>query len=111
MAAACGRARAALPHLISLPARATIMSFHDFLGGIRLFAAPQATHRRVSRARLLVVESLESRLALSALIQVKLETTDTSGNPISSIAPGGDFVLRATVQDVRPDPQGVFAAY
>jgi hypothetical protein len=90
---------------------APIMSSFDFLGLRRLFAVPEGARRRVAHARSLVVESLESRLALSALIQVKLETTDTSGNPISSIAPGGDFVLRATVQDLRPDPTGVFAAY
>ena len=49
-------------------------------------------------------------------VRISLETTDLSGNPISSIATGGRFQVRMYVEDVRvapPDPTrtGVFAAY
>ncbi len=51
----------------------------------------------------------------SPQMRVELTTTDTSGNPISSIAQGSDFLLLATVTDLRPasggDPRGVFASY
>jgi len=57
------------------------------------------------------VESLESRIALATLMEVKLAVTDLGGNPITSITQGGDFIVRATVEDLRPSPQGVFAAY
>ena len=49
-------------------------------------------------------------------VRFSLETTDLSGNPISSIATGGRFQVRMYVEDARvapPDPArtGVFAAY
>ncbi|REK09071.1 MAG: hypothetical protein DWQ37_19645 [Planctomycetota bacterium] len=49
-----------------------------------------------------------------ALVQATMEVTDLGGNPITSIEAGGDFLLRAIVQDVRqptPEVSGVFAAY
>src|SRR5262245_60925722 len=64
------------------------------------------------RLRTLLAEPLETRIAL-ATVQYKLETTDLLGNPIASVVPGGDFLLRAFVQDLRPlgATRGVFAAY
>jgi len=70
--------------------------------------------RRSARAlpqRKLRMESLESRLALSTLMAVKVEATDLAGNPVTSVQVGDEFVLRATVQDLRPGATGVFAAY
>lgn len=43
--------------------------------------------------------------------QYRPETTDMNGNPITSIEPGGSFQFQMFVQDVRSEPQGVFAAY
>jgi hypothetical protein len=57
------------------------------------------------------MESLESRLALSTLMEVKVEATDLAGNPITAVEAGDEFLLRATVQDLRANPTGVFAAY
>ncbi|MEM7314249.1 MAG: hypothetical protein AAF497_13960 [Planctomycetota bacterium] len=34
-----------------------------------------------------------------------------SGNPISTVLPGEDFLFHLYVEDITPDPQGVFAAY
>jgi hypothetical protein len=80
------------------------------------------------RGRALRLESLEERCVLSCAaapcwLQVTLTTTDLAGAPITSIEPGGEFKLQATVSDVRvyPDgflpwypstaPVGTFAAY
>ena len=49
----------------------------------------------------------------------RLETTDNTGNPISSVSRGSTFQLRAYIQDLRPDDgdmdgideRGIFAAY
>jgi len=45
------------------------------------------------------------------LLQIRLETTDLVGNPISSIVEGDSLLLSGYVEDLRPDPAGVFAAY
>jgi hypothetical protein len=57
------------------------------------------------------MESLESRLALATVMEVQVEATDLGGNPISEVEVGEQFLLVATVQDLRPQPTGVFAAY
>lgn len=45
-------------------------------------------------------------------VRVRLETASAAGTPISSIGPGGTFVLNVYVQDVSEIPRdGVFAAY
>jgi len=81
-----------------------------------------------NRDRSLRVERLEERCVLACAdapcwLQVTLTTTDLAGVPITSIEPGGDFKLQATVSDLRvypdgfnPDypptaPTGTFAAY
>ncbi len=45
------------------------------------------------------------------VVAIRLAATDTSGAPITTIADGGEFLLSAYVQDLRAEPQGVFAAY
>jgi hypothetical protein len=50
----------------------------------------------------------------SPLLEIRVETDDLFGTPISSIAAGGDFRIKVVVQDLRvPTDQfpGVFAAY
>jgi hypothetical protein len=79
-----------------------------------LLTGSRSAQRRSARAlhqRSLRLESLESRLALSTLMEVKVEATDLAGNPITSVEVGDQFLMRATVQDLRPGPTGVFAAY
>ncbi len=45
------------------------------------------------------------------LVQISLKYTDTSGNPVTVLTPGENFLLEADVQDLESDPQGVFSAY
>ncbi|MFO7902335.1 MAG: Ig-like domain-containing protein [Pirellulaceae bacterium] len=44
-------------------------------------------------------------------ITFRVETTDDGGTPLSSIAVGDEFNLRVYVEDVSPDPHGVFSAF
>lgn len=46
-----------------------------------------------------------------AILSYRLEVTDVGGTPISSLPVGGDFLLRAYVEDIRDVPQGAFTAY
>ncbi|MFP6752647.1 MAG: LEPR-XLL domain-containing protein, partial [Pirellulaceae bacterium] len=69
--------------------------------------------------RRLFLEPLEDRLLLAAdplggggegedpaLVNIILETTDLSGNVITSIDPGEDFLLNTSVQDQRSPSLG-----
>lgn len=56
-------------------------------------------------------QDLSLTVAADALMQFRLEVTDTSGTPISSINVGEDFQLNVYVQDLRAVPYGVFAAF
>jgi VCBS repeat-containing protein len=50
--------------------------------------------------------------ATDVSVRIILRTVDSEGNPIDSVAPGGEFTLQAFVQDVSEEPrEGVFAAY
>ena len=44
-------------------------------------------------------------------VQFDLEITDFDGSPLTTLAPGQEFLLRVTTQDIRSNPHGVFAAY
>ena len=47
-----------------------------------------------------------------AFVRFRLETTNAAGEPIDTIAAGGEFLLKAYVEDVSSaTPDGVFAAY
>src|SRR5262245_48976427 len=64
-----------------------------------------------SRDRALRMERLEERCVLACAaapcwLEVTLTTTDMAGTPITSVEPGGDFRLQATVSDVRVHPDG-----
>ncbi len=50
-------------------------------------------------------------IAWSQSIAVHLEVTDLDDNPVSAVAQSSLFKLRVLVEDIRPTPQGVFAAY
>ncbi len=48
------------------------------------------------------------------LVQIRLQTTNLSAVPISSVPVGDEFLLHVTVEDLRdlqPDEGGVFSAY
>jgi len=49
--------------------------------------------------------------AISTKVAYGLLVTDVDCTPITSLAPGQEFVLRAYTQDVRMLPQGVYAAF
>ncbi|MEL6110451.1 MAG: PKD domain-containing protein [Planctomycetota bacterium] len=57
------------------------------------------------------MSELISATESDAIVQVRLQTSDFEGNPISQIDQGDSFLLQAFVEDVRADAQGVFAAY
>lgn len=44
-------------------------------------------------------------------VRMRVDTTDLSGTPISTISTGEEFLVRVFVQDIRPNAKGVFAAY
>ncbi|MBM4001888.1 MAG: hypothetical protein FJ295_01175 [Planctomycetes bacterium] len=44
-------------------------------------------------------------------VEVTLRATNLLGNDISETAQGSDFRIEAWVRDLRPQPQGIFAAY
>jgi hypothetical protein len=58
---------------------------------------------------LIVINGLQQ--GAQALVRVRLEVTDTSGAPITTIEVGQNFQLRAFLQDLRGEAQGVFASY
>ena len=45
------------------------------------------------------------------LVDVSLKVTDLSGNVLTKLNPGENFLVEEDVQDVEPDPQGVYYAY
>jgi len=45
------------------------------------------------------------------VVRIRLEAADLLGNPVSSVAVGDDFQLQVYVEDLRTEPDGVFAAY
>lgn len=69
-------------------------------------------HHRLRGARLRV-ERLESRLALAsdAIVALSLEAADLDGNVLTKLTVGQPFDLRLIAEDLREEPQGVFAAY
>lgn len=44
-------------------------------------------------------------------VRVHLVPADLDGNPITAVAAGGQFTLQLWVEDLRPEPRGVFSAY
>ncbi len=56
-------------------------------------------------------QDLSIQVTADALMAFRLEVTNASGTPISSIDVGGDFLLKVFVQDLRAPAYGVFAAF
>jgi urease beta subunit len=54
-------------------------------------------------------QSLEA--AAGEKIRVRLEVQNLDEQPVTQLAPGAEFVLRAYVTDLRAEPEGVFSAY
>jgi hypothetical protein len=51
------------------------------------------------------------KMANAADVRFSLETSDMSENPISSVVVGQRYILNGYVEDIRPNPEGVFAAF
>jgi hypothetical protein len=47
----------------------------------------------------------------SPAVRIRFEVTDLEGRPLAQIQPGNEFLVNIFVEDLRPQPQGVFAAY
>lgn len=59
-----------------------------------------------------VVQNLSIEVqAIDQEVRLRVAATDLSGTPVSTIRVGEEFLLRVFVQDIRPNSQGVFAAY
>jgi hypothetical protein len=59
-----------------------------------------------------LIECLEPRLMLSGeWVGYQLEVTTLGGTAVSAVEVGQDFKVSAYAQDLRANPQGVFAAY
>jgi hypothetical protein len=48
---------------------------------------------------------------VSQQVRIRLQVCDLSGNPITTVRPGTQFLLQAYVTDLRPASEGVYAAY
>lgn len=75
---------------------------------------PRTRNRRThSRHTQLRAESLEPRLTMAgdALVALSLEAVDLDGNVLTKLTVDHPFELRIIAEDLRPDPQGIFAAY
>ncbi len=57
------------------------------------------------------LQSISIDVASSAIVAFRVDVTDLSGTPISSVDVGDEFELRVYVQDVSSDPHGLFAAF
>ncbi len=56
-------------------------------------------------------QDLSIEVGSSALVGFRMEITDRSGTPVSSILVGDEFDVRVYVADVAAEPHGVFAAF
>lgn len=56
-------------------------------------------------------QSWNIEVGTGALVGFRLEVTDVSGNPISSMLVGDEFLVNVYVADVAPEPYGVFSAF
>ena len=89
---------------------------------------PFKSHPSRRRKRRLFLEPLEERMLLAAdflaaggdaegenhpQVRIRLEVTDLSGNVITQVDPGDQFLLNQYVKDLRTglDAKGVFASY
>ncbi len=60
---------------------------------------------------LLVVQTLLVSRAEASFVKIRLQTTDLTGTALPAVTVGDNFLLQTWVEDLRNDPQGVFAAY
>ena len=66
-----------------------------------------------SRAKRLRIESLEYRLTMAgdALVGLSLRAVDLDGTVLTKLTVNHPFDLQIIAEDLRDDPQGIFAAY
>jgi len=65
----------------------------------------------VGAGRTLRLESLEGRLAMATIVQLKATATSLTGGPLPTITPGDEFLLKVDMKDLRSTPKGVFASW
>ena len=75
------------------------------------FSVEQLEDRRLLAADFLAGGMLAEGEGEGALVAINLSTSDLVGNPITSVAAGQRFLLRAHVEDLRDEATGVFSAY
>lgn len=65
------------------------------------------------RTRQLSLESMEKRLTLDGepLVALSLEAVDLNGNVLTKLTVDQPFELRIMAEDLRAEPEGIFAAY
>ncbi len=56
-------------------------------------------------------QDLSVEVSSDVMVVFRLEVTDTSGTPITSVDVGDEFLLKVYVQDLRDEPHGVFGAF
>jgi hypothetical protein len=84
---------------------------------LRKIAQVLAFHARPRRPRRVWFEPLEPRLAMTGdmvgdyLVDLSLSITRPDGSPAAGLAPGDEFLLHVTTEDLREEQRGVFAAY
>lgn len=57
------------------------------------------------------VDPVKQTVPSNAIVGLELTVTAPDGTPLANPRVGDDFVLHVWVKDLRPNPQGVFAAY
>ena len=82
----------------------------DFFG-VETFEYVVSNSAGSSTGTVTVTVEEDTPVPTDPLVAVELETVDSTGAVITSIASGGDFILNVYVDDVREDGAGVFAAY
>ena len=60
---------------------------------------------------LVLLLTATGRIQAATVVKIRLETSDLSGNAISTVDIGEEFLLRVFVQDLRVPERGVFAAF
>jgi hypothetical protein len=79
----------------------------DFVGDQVEFTYSASDGRREAEATArILIHDIDDEVVI-----VSLRTVDAAGEPITQAAPGETFFLEGYVEDTRPRPTGVFAAY
>ncbi len=96
------------PSGVTIDAATGVMNWTPGIGDLGPQAFSVALTDAAGNAR---TQSLNIDVQSSALVAFRVDVTDLSGTPISSIDVGHEFQVRVYVQDVAANPHGVFAAF